>query len=166
MEEEGAKRVEVIAIDDKRQITAVFCGSITGEFLPLQLIYEGKTNRCLPQFDFPSAWHVTFSDNHWSNEITMKQYFEKIILPYVNEKRKELKLLSDHPTLLIFKAQTTSSILKFLDSHNLDIVLVPANCTDWLQPLLINPPKIFYVHSFRTGMPKNCTNNYKNNLLK
>ena len=44
MEEEGAKRVEVIAKDDKRQITAVFCGSMTGEFLPLQLIYEGKTN--------------------------------------------------------------------------------------------------------------------------
>ena len=70
--EEGAKRVEILAIDDKRQITAVFCGSMTGEFLPLQLIYEGKTNRCLPQFDFPSAWHVTCSDNHWSNEITMK----------------------------------------------------------------------------------------------
>ena len=32
MEEEGAKRVEVIAKDDKRQITAVFCGSMTGDF--------------------------------------------------------------------------------------------------------------------------------------
>ena len=138
MEEEGAKRVEILAKDDKRQITAVFCGSMTGDFLPLQLIYEGKTNRCLPQFDFPSAWHVTHSDNHWSNEITMKQYFEKIILPYVNEKRKELQLSSDHPALLIFdnfKAQTTSSILKLLDSHKLDIVLLPANCTDRLQPL-------------------------------
>ena len=138
MEEEGAKRVEIIAKDDKRQITAVFCGSMTGEFLPLQLIYEGKTNQCLPQFDFPSAWHVTCSENHWSNELTMKQYFEKIIFPYVNEKRKELKLSSDHPALLIFdnfNAQTTSSILKFLDSHNLDIVLLPANCTDRLQPL-------------------------------
>ena len=44
MEEEGAKRVEVIAKDDKRQITAVFCGSMTGDFLPPQLIYEGKTD--------------------------------------------------------------------------------------------------------------------------
>jgi len=93
LEEEGAKRVEVIAIDDKRQITAVFCGSMTREFFPLQLIYEGKTNRCLPQFDFPSAWHVTFSDNHWSNEITMKQYFEKIILPYVNKKEERTEAI-------------------------------------------------------------------------
>jgi len=32
MEKEGAKRVEILAKDDKRQITAVFCGSMTGEF--------------------------------------------------------------------------------------------------------------------------------------
>ena len=68
----------------------------------------------------------------------MKQYVEKIILPYVNDKRKGLKLPHNQPALLIFdnfKAQTTSSILKLLDSYNLDIVLLPANCTDRLQPL-------------------------------
>ena len=138
MEKEGAKRVEVFAKDDKRQITAVFCGSMTGDFLPIQLIYEGKTNRCLRQYKFPSTWHVTYSDNHWSNETTMKQYIEKIILPYVTDKRKVLNLSHDHPALLIFdnfKAQTTSSFLELFDSYNLDIVLLPANCTDRLQPL-------------------------------
>ena len=48
MEKEGTTQVEIIAKDDKRQLTAVFAGSATGEFLPLQLIYEGKTDRCLP----------------------------------------------------------------------------------------------------------------------
>ena len=50
----------------------------------------------------------------------MKQYIGKIILPYINDKRKELKLPHDQPALLIFdnfKAQTTSSTL--LDSYNL-----------------------------------------------
>ena len=88
--EEGAKRVEILAKDDKRQIRAVFCGSMTGDCLLLQFIYAEKTNRCLPQYDFPSGWHVSHSDNHWSNEITMKQYFEKIILPYVNENREDI----------------------------------------------------------------------------
>ena len=45
MEEEGAKRVEIDGKDDKRQITAVFGCSLTGDFLPLQLIYQGKTTR-------------------------------------------------------------------------------------------------------------------------
>ena len=41
---EGSKRVE-IGIDDKRQITAVFGCSLTGDFLPVQLVYLGKTNK-------------------------------------------------------------------------------------------------------------------------
>ena len=83
MDKEGAKRVEVVAKDDKRQLTAVFAGSSCGEFLPLQLIYEGKTDRCLPHYEFPSSWHVTKTETHWSNEHTMREYFEKIIFPYI-----------------------------------------------------------------------------------
>ena len=32
MEKEGVKRVEITAVNDKRQITAVFGGSLTGDF--------------------------------------------------------------------------------------------------------------------------------------
>lgn len=33
---------------DKRQITVVFCGAMSGEFAPPQIIYQGKTPACLP----------------------------------------------------------------------------------------------------------------------
>ena len=56
IEQEGTKRVEIIAKDDKRQLTADFAGSSSGDFLPLQLIYEGKTDCCLPHFQFLSTW--------------------------------------------------------------------------------------------------------------
>ena len=42
MEKEGSKRVEIVAVDDKRQLTAVFAGSLTEHFLPPQLIYKGS----------------------------------------------------------------------------------------------------------------------------
>ena len=87
MEKEGSKRVEIVAVDDKRQITAVFTGSLAGDFLPPQLIYKGTTKRCLPGVNFPSDWHITHSHNHWSNESTMKAYIEKILLPYIGGKR-------------------------------------------------------------------------------
>ena len=138
MEKEGTKRVEIIAKDDKRQITAVFAGSSSGDFLPPQLIYEGKTGRCLPQFQFPSTWNVTKLENHWSNEHTMIEYINSVILPYINEKRNELKLSNKQPALLIFdnfKAQCTSSLLNLLDSHHINVALIPPNCTDRLQPL-------------------------------
>ena len=58
MEKEGSKRVEIAGIDDKRQITAVFGSSITGDFLPVQIVYKGKTKRCFPTFAFPPDWHI------------------------------------------------------------------------------------------------------------
>lgn len=38
MEKVGSKRVEIAGLQDKRQITAVFAGSLTGDFLPIQLV--------------------------------------------------------------------------------------------------------------------------------
>ena len=52
--------IEVVAKGDKWQITAVFAASFTGEFLPPQLVYQGKTDQCLPQFQFLPDWNITF----------------------------------------------------------------------------------------------------------
>ena len=68
MAKEGSKRVEIAGLDDKRQLTAVFAGTLSGEFLPPQVIYKGKTPKCLPNIEFPMGWHVTFTHNHWANE--------------------------------------------------------------------------------------------------
>ena len=37
MERRGCKHVKIAAVDDKRQITAVFACSVLGSFLPVQL---------------------------------------------------------------------------------------------------------------------------------
>ena len=63
MEAEGVKRVEVAGKEDKWQLTAVLAGSMTGDFLP-QVIYQGKTQHCLPQYQFPPKWQITYSINH------------------------------------------------------------------------------------------------------
>ena len=138
MEQEGTKRVELLGKDDKRQLTALFAGSMSGDFLPVQLVYQGKTTKCLPSFKFPVDWDITYTNNHWCNEVTMHQYITKIILPYIRSKRKELKLPDDHPAVLIFdnfKGQCTSQLLTLLDTNSISVVLVPPNCTDRLQPL-------------------------------
>ncbi len=144
VEKEGSKRVEIAGIDDERQITAVFACSITGDFLPIQLIYKGKTKKCLPTYSFPSDWHITFSHNHWSNENTMEDYIKGILIPYVQKKRAELKLSSDQKALVLFdkfKGQCTSSILQLLEDNDISVVMVPANCTDRLQPLDVSVNK-------------------------
>ena len=52
--DKGSRRVEIVAVDDKRQITAVFAGSLAGDFLPPQLIYKGTTERVFHK----STFHV------------------------------------------------------------------------------------------------------------
>ena len=44
MEQKGVQRVEVAGQNDKHQVTAVVCGTIQGDLLPLQIIYKGKQN--------------------------------------------------------------------------------------------------------------------------
>ena len=69
LHEKGAKSVPLQGKGKKKQITGTFAVSMTGDFLPMQLIYEGKTPRCLPKdVNFPIDFDVTFTSNHWSNE--------------------------------------------------------------------------------------------------
>uniref|UniRef100_A0A1X7V4F1 DDE-1 domain-containing protein n=1 Tax=Amphimedon queenslandica TaxID=400682 RepID=A0A1X7V4F1_AMPQE len=133
MAKEGSKRVEISGIDDKRQITGVYGSSMAGDFLPIQLVYQGKTPICIPSFNFPPDWDITFTHNHWCNKRTVKYYIEKILVPYITRKREELKLNADHRALVIydvFRGQWTQAILKLLHTNNFDVVFVPPNCTD------------------------------------
>ena len=88
---------------------------------------------------------MTYTINHWANEKTTGPYINLILLPYIVKTRKDLSLPENHPALVIFdrfKGQCTEGILSLLDNNNIRLAIVPANCTDRLQPLnvLVNKP--------------------------
>lgn len=146
MKKHGTERVYIAAIDDKRQITALFTCTAAGNFLPIQLVYDGTTKRCFPSnVDFPKGWNITCSPNHWSNGDTMIEYVHEILIPYVTEKRKELKLTDDYPALVLFdsfKGQCTDEVYTLLDQTNILRVFIPSNCTDKLQPIDLSVNKV------------------------
>ena len=75
----------------------------------------------------------------------MIQYVERILLPYVKAKRRELHLASEHPAQVMFdnfSAQTTARIIKLLEDNHVRIAMVPPNCTDQLQPLDVSVNKV------------------------
>ena len=103
MEKGGNERIEIAGIDNKRQLTAVFVGTLAADFFPVQLLYKGKTTKCLPTtVRFPCDWSLSYSANHWSNEQTMNEYLKRVILPYVVKKKEEIHLQEDHQALVIF----------------------------------------------------------------
>ena len=71
----------------------------------------------------------------------MKRYVEKIVVPFLSQKREALKLAKSHPALALydcFRGQTTDEFKSPLEKHNIVTVPIPANCTDKLQPMDIS----------------------------
>lgn len=66
----GSRQVEVIGLVDKQQITATFAAALGGTFLPMQILYQGKTNRSHPNYAFLDGFDIFHTPNHWANEET------------------------------------------------------------------------------------------------
>jgi len=111
---------------------------MSGNLLPTQLIYAGKTNKCHPNINFPAAWNITHTDSHWSTEKSMLEYVDKVLQPYFSNQRRLLGLQEDHRGLLVldvFAAHRGELFLQALDRIGVSVRFVPASCTSDLQPL-------------------------------
>ena len=134
----GTTTVPIKGVDDKRQITATFTVSASGVFLPIQLIYQGKTKRCLPKFKIPKEFHVTYTKNNWSNFEKCVELFKKVIFPYLQAKKKELGYPEEQYSLIImdtFKGQDNEAMKSLCNKNNCELVIVPHNLTNKFQPL-------------------------------
>ena len=126
MAKKGDKSIPMKGLTEKRNITLTFIVSFTGEFLLMQIIYGGKTDRSQPRgVKFPKGFNVTQNRRHWSNEEETIKFIKHIINPRVISIRKELGLPEDQSALLN----------NLLTKLNIKVVMVPANMTHFFQPL-------------------------------
>ena len=134
----GVKHVPIKGVDDKRQITTTFAVSASGDFLPMQLIYAGETKRCLPKFTFSRSFHVTYTKNHWSNQVKVTEHFEKVIFPFLDQIKERMGYPKEQMSLVImdtFKGQDNDELRKLCMGNNCEVVIVPHNLTNKFQPL-------------------------------
>ena len=139
MARNGSKSIPIKGLTDKRNITLTFVATLAGDFLPLQVIYGGKTKASLPRgFKFPTGFCLTQNPKHWSNELETIKLIDEVINPYVKKKRSELNLSDTQKALVIwdvFRGQMTEKVKEKLQSLNFELVPVPANMTHLFQPL-------------------------------
>ena len=151
MELSGSQRVSIAGSENKKEITALICVSTTGTVLPAQLLYEGKTDRCHPNFNFPAEWDVWHSSNHWSNGQTVLRYLDEVFLPHVEAQRQEIGFPPTQKALLlldVFRAHRMPSVLSKLEQANIDCLFIVPNCTDQLQPLDVAVNKAYMKSRF------------------
>lgn len=140
-EKRNSSSVATIGAEDKRQITVCLGSALSGDLLPLQLIFQGKTERSLPEktaASVASLCHLTFSENHWSNQATMQQYISEIIMPYAELSIRKHRLAADAHIILVldvWSVHRSEEFRRFLRTQHprIHLVFVPANCTSKLQ---------------------------------
>jgi hypothetical protein len=144
----GSKQVEVIGKDERRGFTLMVGVSMSGEVLPFQAIFSGKTPASLPSPSAPAhpkatkelkfRFESSKGDNHWSTIETMKSYVTNILAPYFESHRKQLNL----PNQICIWQIDCWSVHRSLEFRSwmsktypwIRIHFVPANCTGLFQP--------------------------------
>ena len=132
MAKAGAKGIPLAGSDDKRVITGTFAIDLTGTFLPMQLIYGGKTSKSLPRVKFPESFCLSVNEKHYSNERESLRYFDEVIIPYLESERVRLNLPNQYGLVVmdVFRGQMTDKVLGHLLADNFVFhEKVPANMT-------------------------------------
>ena len=144
------KHVSVTGQDDKRQITALVGLTLEGELLPLQLIFQGQEHdrsqhKAVPVLDSTlsqrvtyAGWHLTQTPNHWSSQISMRDYVDYVVVPFVKTKRQKYNC-PDSPALLLFDCWSVHKSVEFLgwmktEHPDFHVIFIPAGCTGKAQP--------------------------------
>lgn len=143
-EKKGSKDIKVTGMEDKRQVTCCVSSAANGVLLPMQIIFTGKTVRCLPKthaaricLDY--GFHLTMSTNHWSNLQTCQQFVRCILVPYFEHVVKEMGLPQSQKMIWLLDCWSVHKSEAFLtwmkkEYPSICVLFIPANCTSKLQP--------------------------------
>jgi len=83
MAAKNSKHIHVVGSSYKQAITGTFGITLSNTFLPLQLIYSGKTAQSFPKFKFPELFSLSANPKHFSNTTESLKLLDEIIIPYV-----------------------------------------------------------------------------------
>ena len=129
--QKNTRAVTIVGADDKISITATFSITLLGQFLPIQLIYWGKTSQNLPRYQFPRIFSLSVNEKHFSNTSESIKLLNEIIVTYVKKERESKGRGEQQKPLVImdvFTGQMTSAV-KVLEQNHILVTNVSANMT-------------------------------------
>ncbi|KAJ7222719.1 hypothetical protein C8J57DRAFT_1253667 [Mycena rebaudengoi] len=148
----GAKQVDVVAKDEKRAYTMMLASTPSGDFLPIQAVWAGKTRGSLPDdeaegyedvmdrgFIFSSAKSKK-KTSHFSTFSTMEEWVRDIIAPWCAKILQSRPDLDDDQLMVVYIDIYPVHIGEEFRTHifssypYLILIFVPGGCTGLLQP--------------------------------
>ena len=74
----GEQSVAIEGSADKPSITGTFGISVSGNFLPMQLIYGGKTAQSISKFKFPECFSISVNPKYFSSTEESLKYLKEV----------------------------------------------------------------------------------------
>ena len=88
--QQNSTNVTIAGSSYKRTITVTFAVSLSGNFLPPQWIYGGKTTQSLPKYELPKSFSLSVNPTYYSNSQESIKFIEELLVPYFTMKRRDL----------------------------------------------------------------------------
>ncbi|KAG9073858.1 hypothetical protein FRC06_011105 [Ceratobasidium sp. 370] len=184
----GERQVSIVGTEDKRAFTLLVSASCSGDVLPFQAIYSGKSKRSLPDSTSPGydeahklGFLLDYSDTttYWSTLATMKRWVSKILVPYFISQREQHNLPESQRCILQIDCWSVHRSEIFLDWMEktypwIDIKFIPAGCTGLFQACDVGIQRVLKiairnvahadvvtetVHALKSGVKPECVVN-------
>ena len=105
----------------KKALTDTFRITFLNVFLPMQLIYAGKTAASFPKIKFLDTFSLSANPKHFINTEESLKLIDEIIIPYTKLEIKKLDAPNQHALIVmnVFTRQMTEPCLeKLRDNKN------------------------------------------------
>jgi len=150
-EVKGSKHVEIAGLDDSRAMTAIVWHSMDGFVGPPAMIWDGTTQKSLPQLQewWPSGTLLQFNKRGWSTDEAIMEWLDKSFVPAVQQRKLAAGKAADSPTLLVWDVYTThkKAATYVKDKYPwLKLAFIVANATNVLQVADVSINKPLKVH--------------------
>ena len=146
--ETGAKQISAVGVEEKRAFTALVSVSCSGKVLPMQAIYNAKTQHACPSLKSEHCADLleegfllepSGTTTYWSNQTTMRSFVDKILAPYFDGEKTRLRLPSSQKSLSsidVWSVHRSEMFKTCVNQQHPTIILdyVPGGCTGDAQP--------------------------------
>lgn len=145
--EKGAKRIgSAISAERGRTVTAVFCMSASGTYIPPMLIYPRVRMTPLLQKNGPPGSVYRCSKNGWTNEV--------LFVAWLKHFQRFVKASADDPVLLVLDnhgSHISVEATEFCRSNSIHVVSLPPHTSHRLQP-----PDLTFFSSLKDKLYRLC----------
>jgi hypothetical protein len=164
----GSKQVPVLGLEEKRAFTLVVTIAGSGDLLPFQTVFQGKTNQSVPRNNAAlilEAREIGFrfepsgTGTYWSNLKMMKTWVVDILVPYWQLKMAEFGLQSQECLLQldVWSVHQSQEFKSWMKENYPWITLefVVGGCTGIWQPCntgIQRPLKLSIKHQQQEGI--------------